>query len=304
MGQKSVPARANKSNIVSNISKYSEKKSLINLRSAHPKTALVNTSILRPKRSIKSETKKLSGSFVLSRSSSLYDLKNGNKYDGMDYSTSLGYKLGPGTLSSGVSYTQNLNETDGENSTINDSNLKYSLEPRKIILESIAVDVNWAASASAIIPLSKKSNEVDQLQTALILSTNLTLVASDELLVGGLGLSLGVSAGQNFHSFETDKNGYYLNKNSSNQSISLFYSLKNIRFLMSYANKIRWAYQGEVRNSFEFSQDITLSFLDFWTAELGHTNSGSALKPNGMDSNLSVIDEDNSIVYLGLSFSF
>ncbi len=304
MGQKAVPTSVNKNTIVSNNSKNSVKKSITNLRSSHPKVALVNTSILRQSKSRKSEAKKLSGSFVISRSSGLYNLKNGNKYDGMDYSTSLGYKIGPGSLSSGISYTQNLNDTDGESSTINDSNLKYSLEPRKIILGSTAVNVDWGASASAIIPFSKKSREVDQLQTALILATNLTLVASDELAVSGLGFSLGVSAGQNFHSFQTDKNGNYLNKNSSNQSISFFYSLNKIRFLVSYANKIRWAYQGEVRNSFEFSQDITWSFLDFWTAELGHTNSGSALKPNGMDSNLSVIDEDNSIVYLGLSYSF
>lgn len=280
------------------------KKPLINLSTSDPKVALINTSNLGLKRSVNVESKNFSGTFEVSRSSSLYDLKNGNKYDGMDYLVSIAYKLGLGTLSTGLSYTQNLNENDSENSTINDSHLKYSLESQSYEIDSIASDMDWGSSLSAIVPISNKSRDVDQLQTAVILSTNLTFIVSNKSALKGFGLGLGISAGQNFHSFETDKNGNFLNKNSSNQSISLIYSLKKIRFLFSYANKIRWAYQGDTRNSFEFSQDVTYSFLDSWSASAGHTNSGSSLKPNGIDSNLSVIDEDNSIVYVGLAYSF
>lgn len=269
------------------------------------KIALVNTSqyrINKPKRV--AEENPFSGSLEISRSSSLYDLKNGNKYDGMDYLLAFNYKFNAGYVSTKLSYSQDLNDKTGENSTINDTNLTYSHASQEIYNDENSVAISWSPSATAIIPLSERSQKVEQLQSAIIGAVSLKILAGERSAMSGAGLSLSLTAGQNFHQYETDPDGNFLNKNSSNQSIAAFYTLSDFTFTVSYANKIRWPYQGDARYSFDLSEDITYSFLKSWSASIGHTNSGSTLKPNGYDTNVSLVDDDNSIVYLGLAYGF
>lgn len=246
------------------------------------------------------------GGVDMTRAMSLYDHQDGTKYDGMDYGAGLSYTLPwNGSLSSKLSVTQYLSPTEGEDTAIlNDSHLAYKHSRFKIIENRRGVDLDWNPTFTGLIPLSKNSKDVDQINTALIAGAQGSLRAGDATNFRGLGLVFGVNAGQNFHQFETNKDGTILNKYSSNQFLSLYYSIRAFTLSTTYTNKIRWPYSGDVRNSFEFSQQVDYRFLKAYTASLGHTNSGSTLKPNGQDSNVSLMNEDSSIVYLGIGYSF
>ena len=245
-----------------------------------------------------------SGMASISRSTSLYDLKDGSKYDGMDYLVGFGLNFNFGSFSSKLSYSQDLNDKTGENSSINDTNITYSYLPISISKNDRGVNLGWVPSVTMIIPLSDRSRNVEQLQTALIASAGLSLSAGKNTAMSGLGSKFSISLGQNFHQFETDKNGTISNKMSSNQSIALYYTLSDFTFSLAYANMYRWPYSGNVKNSFSLSQDITYSFLDQYSVSIGQSNSGSTLKPNGYDSNISLFSDTNSILYLAFGASF
>ena len=118
-------------------------------------------------------------------------------------------------------------------------------------------------------------------------------------------MALAVTAGRSFHTYEEDINGSVLNKYSSNQALSLGYSISNWSFGLYYTNRSRWTYQGNIKQSFVLSQVISYSFNDNFYATVGHSNdAGSVLKANGFESNIQIIDENNSGVYLTLGSTF
>ncbi len=249
-------------------------------------------------------TSNWAGSLDVTRSTNLYDLKDGSKTEGMDYVLSILYKLPTGLLSSKISYSYDIYNHEEGKSYLNDSNLTYSYNETLIYKNQNSVLAGWTPSLTAIIPLSEGSRNNEQLKTALIAGANFKILAGEKTISKGFGSDISVTAGQNFHNYETDVNGKSLNRYSSNQSLAVFYSSRNIFVILNYVNKLRWAYNGELRNGFELSQEVDYSFYKKWTVLLGHTNAGTAFKPNGIDSNVSLISENSSVVYFGLKYIF
>lgn len=250
------------------------------------------------------EKNSFSGSIEITRSSSLYDLKNGEKYDGLDNMISAAYSFSAGTVSTKLSYTQDLNDSSGEGSTLNDSNISYTHKIKPLSDDPQSMKIVLSPSVTALLPLSKKSREVDQLQTAIVAAVGLSFLAGEQTSLNGFSVSLGLSAVQSFHQYDTDKGGNILTRNSSSQSLALSYTLSDWAFSLAYSNNIRWPYSGDIRNSFELAEEISYTFLKSWSVAVGHSNSGASLKPNGQDSNVSLLDENSSIVYLKAGYSF
>lgn len=246
----------------------------------------------------------VSGSVEMMRSSSLYDLKNGSKYEGMDYMLGLGYSMPVGVLSTRFSVTQVVSPTDEDSTILNDGNVAYMHSGFKLMNEPRSVSIKFTPSVTAVVPMSDQSKRVDQLQTAIIVAGSFGFRAGEETSLHGLSLGTSISFGQNFHKFESTNDGKILNKNSSSQAVSLAYAIKNLTMSLSYANKIRWPYAGEATTSFELTEGISYSFLKAWNVSLGHTNSGATLKPNGYDSNISLANDDTSIVFFGVGYGF
>jgi hypothetical protein len=235
------------------------------------------------------------------RVSSLYDLNNGEKFDSVEYNLGFKYALTRGSLSSQLGYSQNLN--NDQSSAMSDSNLTFTDKSYSVFGRPKVANMTWVPSATLIIPISEQSREVEQLHTATIAGVGFALLADAGSSWSGLGSELKLTLGKNFHQFETDKNGVILNNISSNQSLGLFYSINGWSFSLGYAHRIRWPYAGEAKQSFELSQDVTYSSRSKWSVSLGHTNSGASLKPNGQDSNVALIDEEGSAIYLGFALS-
>ncbi len=253
-----------------------------------------------------------SGAFQASRSVSLYDHEDGSRSEGMDYLFAPSLKTSIGSFGAKLTYVQNLRDDTGHtyDGTVNASDwgdvpFTYSLVPNKWQW-SYPYMITITPFATIIMPASQNSLKRDQLTTAFSIGTSFAIIPDGIAPArdGAFSLAIGLTAGQYLHSYSTDINGNVLNKYSSNQTLNLGYSYKAVSISFEFINKSRWTYEGNVRNSFIHSEELGYAFNEHYSIALGHTNSGWALKSNGIDTNLDFINENDSTIYGSLGISF
>jgi hypothetical protein len=226
----------------------------------------------------------------LSRSSSLVDFKDGSRADSMDYELTPSYKTSYGTAKASLTYSQDLRDKNA----VDAGDIPLTFDFKQF-------SPGWFLSATSLIPASKKSTKRDELQTALGGKiTYINLPPSGE----GFSFAASVSLSQNFHSYEEDINGAILNKYASNQLVNLGYSIKNWNLSFTGINRTRVTYQSSVKSTFELIEEIEYAVNDGISMAMGHTNGGSPLKPNGVDSNVELVNEDTSMIYGSLTLVY
>ncbi|KYG66017.1 hypothetical protein AZI86_02815 [Bdellovibrio bacteriovorus] len=266
---------------------------------AHPALANYNATatsafnIQQPKK----EGRRWSGYINASRSSSLVDFQDGTRQESADYLTRFSYKF---TETYGMrlqgGYSQDMRYS--ENSDFADTSLSLTRTPGKV-----GSSLLLGYRVSAVAPTSKDSYKRQSLQTAL--STTLVGMINPERLVPSLEISGSVSLGRNIHQFETALDGRVNNQYSSAQALSISYGFKyGISISGEFVHKNAWSYQNVMRDSFEMSQELGFEINPSFAVAVGHTNSGSSLRPNGNDSNVQIIDEKTSILYGSLTATF
>lgn len=266
---------------------------------AAPASAQTATQTLTTKPAKKIETTPAYGiAAIISRSISLIDHQDGSKSDSADILLSPSVKFSTGRLYAFLTYSQDLRDEYAEND-IGDIPVNFMLKPSTFNwVNGYETSVSYLLTAVA--PASKTSTKKDQLQTAISGRIGLAFEPKD----GGFFAATTLSAGRNFHAYEEDINGNVLNQYSSNQQLKLGYTLDNWTISADYTHKTRWTYRGNVKASFELTEELEYTINKNYAVAVGHTNSGSALKPNGTDSNIDVFNENNSVVYMSLSLSY
>jgi hypothetical protein len=247
----------------------------------------------------------------VSRSTSLYDHQDGSRSDSMDYLAMPQMKLGFGTVKAKIVYSQNLREDgntyDGTTAASDwgDVSVTIAKNPYKWMW-SYPYVITLTPFVSGVIPASQNSLKRDELKTAI--STGVSFGIMPDGIApeadGFWSFAIGITAGRNIHSYDTDINGKVLNRYSSNQTLNFSYNYKAFSFGIEFINKSRWTYQGNMKSAFEHSQEVGYNFTDNVSFAVGHTNGGSALKANGVDSNLELVNENDSSVYATLGLSF
>lgn len=236
----------------------------------------------------------------ITRSTSLIDFKDGTRSDSMEYMVNPSLKLSYGTYSTVLVYSQDLrDEYTKTASDWADVPLSFAFNPTRWKFND-NFNARMTYSLMAVIPNSQYSVKKDQLQTSLSGKIGFALTPASE----GFSVAVGVSAGRNFHAYEEDINGAVLNQYSSNQNLSLGYSISDWSLSVDLVNRSRWTYKGNAKSSFSISEELGYSINDNFSVAIGHTNAGSTLKPNGTDSNIEIYNENTSMVYgtLGLSY--
>ncbi len=248
----------------------------------------------------------LSATVEISRGTGLYDFQDGTRSDGLDVLLNPALKTPIGSFSLKETYSKNLRD---------DYDIKAGFSDAAVTYGFGKTDWDWSApyvltmspSITVIIPISEISVKKNQLQTALAGGLSFG-IRPDELGAkhnGAWDVSIAVTAGRSFHTYEEDINGGVLNKYSSNQSVSIGYAISDFSFSLNYTNRSRWTYQGNIKQSFVLAQEISYSINDHFKIAAGLTNdAGSILKANGFESNVQIIDENNSAVYLTLGSQF
>jgi hypothetical protein len=253
------------------------------------------------------EPSAFNASVLVSRNTSLIDYKDGSRKDGIDYLFVPGVKTYFGSFSTKLAYSKNLRETDttaDDKSDWADAPVTFAMNPKKWLWSPPYV-ITVTPTLTAVVPLSQVSIKRDQLQTAIIGGLSFGIIPDGIFIKkdGAWNLAIGVTAGRNFHSYEENIVGTVLNKYSSNQTLNLGYAYKDVSFGVEYIHKARWTYQGNMKEAFELTEELGYSFNEKFSVAVGHTNAGAGLRANGMDSNIEVINENDSVVYVSMGFS-
>ncbi|MDG0815596.1 hypothetical protein [Bdellovibrio svalbardensis] len=238
-----------------------------------------------------------SGFVQASRSTSLYDFQDGTRKDGMDYAARFNMKLTKDyTLRLDGGYSQDLVDPQGDD--FGDTSLGLLRAPvalGKLIMMGYKVGV--------VAPTSKASRTLQNMQGAV--SGSVSVSINPERLIQGLSIVSGLSLRRNFHQYDTAMNGAVNTQYSSSQSISVGYDwASGVSISGEFIHKNGLTYQNNIKESFEHTEELGYSINDAFAVAVGHTNSGNALKANGVDSNVALIDENSSLVYGSLTVAF
>jgi hypothetical protein len=240
-----------------------------------------------------------SGFLLTSRSTSLYDFQDGSKSDGMDYTFRLAAKLGA-TSKYGVKltavYSDDLNNPES-NDNLKDTNISLGRAPAPVggyLLMSPSIGVG--------LPTSKDSRDRQQLQAAGKLG--LATLVNPEKLMTGLAIMVNLVGTKNFHSYDTATDGKVNTAYSLLQNANFVYTYKAVSLTLDFVHMNTWSYQDVMRDVFEMTQELGLAFNDNIAVAIGHTNGGSTLKADGVNSNVQVMNENTSMVYASLLLAF
>ncbi len=256
---------------------------------------------LTEKTTIKEERSQISFSsiFEITRSTGLYDHQDGSRSDDLSFLINPSLATHIGLFSLKATYGEDLRDVENIENGFADVLVSYSnsyptydWEWKQLIL---------APSITTIIPLSDISVKKNQLQGAVSLGLGVGIYPKSvgDIRANGLSAALAVTAGRSFHSYEEDINGQVLSQYSSNQTISVGYAWEYWTLSFDYTNRSRWTYQNNIRQSFVTVQEISYAFNDNFYTTIGHTNdAASVLEANGYESNVQIVDEDNSAIYL------
>jgi hypothetical protein len=248
----------------------------------------------------------LSATVEVSRGTNLYDFNDGSRGESLDVLVLPTLTTSVGTFSIKEVYSKNLKNEDDVANGFSDASIIYGLKAKNWEWSPPYI-LTMKPSFTVIAPLSDVSIKKNRLQTAL--SAGLSFgIKPDGLAAetaGAWNVTIAATAGRSFHTYEEDINGAVLNKYSSNQTLALGYTIFDWSFSFDYTNRSRWTYQNNIKQSFVITEEISYAVNENFYASVGHSNdAGSVLKANGFESNVQVIDENNSGVYLTLGSSF
>ncbi len=259
---------------------------------ANASTAVSTSGSLEPTRS-----PVFSGFVQASRSTSLVDFQDGTHKDGMDYTAYFLWKLSKDySIGTQAIYSQDINSPEG--SDFADTLIVLSRKPTPL---GKTILLGWKVGAVA--PTSKDSYKRQNLQGGAL--TGVTAMVNPDRLIPGLAIAGGVSITKNFHQYDTATNGAVNSAWSSTQRASITYDFAGsftISAELLHLNAL--TYQDNIKESYQHIEEFGYQFNKTISAAIGHTNSGSALKANGTDSNYALWDENTSMVYVSLTAAF
>lgn len=240
----------------------------------------------------------ISGYFGCSRSTNLVDYKDGSRFDGLDSFYGLRYGLNSDyALGLSSAFSKNLNSLESE---LSFSDVQLNLSKNAVALGDF---LTWNQSLSWTVPTSKDSLQNRSLQSALGMNVNFNL--NPKYLFKNLNLSAFVSVNRNFHKYETSLTGQMNNAYSLGKGVNLSYDIMpKLNFTSSFSLRNNWSYYNNRQDYFGINEEINFQIIPHWSMALGHSNNGETLKPDGVNSNIQIMDPNSSMVYTSSTLNF
>lgn len=236
-----------------------------------------------------------SGSFGLSQYGSLYNREDGTKKESIDASLSLAYNFAQNYKADGYFYySQNTRIQEGDWDDINLSINKKSKPWFSRLL--------YSPGLIGIVPLSKESRLLKEYLGGIggILRFSFT----PGTFINGFDLKFSASVIRNSYKYETATDGKLNSAYTSIQKLRAGYSYKNwgLNGALIHINTL--SFENQLRESFVHYEELGYDFTKQFGVAIGHANIGSALKPNGQDNNILLINENSSLVYASMTVNF
>lgn len=174
-------------------------------------------------------------------------------------------------------------------------NTPISLAYRMALTPKIA----WTNSVAVILPTNRQLQDETTYQGAGKVGTNISF--SDLFLDSTL--SYGVSFTRNVHELQQTNVGGFNVRENVTQAINHSLPLgRDWSFDTSFVYTYGWTYLDDSRSKFYAGVNLNWNFVKDWTASLGTSNEGNALKPNGSDSNIEFYNDNSSVVKFSLTY--
>ncbi len=154
-------------------------------------------------------------------------------------------------------------------------------------------------SISAILPTSDVSQKRDRLRASIGVSNGISF--SNDYIQAKYSLSIS----KNFHQFSQNAEGTALSEYKISNTIDLVVPVTE-KFSISATGLYRtsFTYDKDQKYGFGFYGDLNYDLTQKLSANVGISTEGSALKSNGVDSNISVYDQNSSITRAGITYVY
>lgn len=163
----------------------------------------------------------------------------------------------------------------------------------------ISPEFKTVHSVSTIIPVSEKSVKTDRLKGSLSLLNGIAYSGDYFNLTYKIGLV------RFFHEFTQNAEGSPNVQYRVSQLIDLTVPVTQKFYINTVGSYRRgWTYGGYERYGFIFSGDLNYDIKAKLTVNLGVSTDGNAVKSNGVDSNITVFDENTSSYRIGISYLY
>lgn len=180
-------------------------------------------------------------------------------------------------------------DTTLSNSTLSLSIKGVQLTPKLLSLHSV----------SFVAPTNNESQKNDRFQTSVGVSNGFRL----QLVYAKIDYRLGIA--KNIHEFTQNAEGSPNVEYRLTQTVDLSIPVTEKLSVTSVAvYRQGWTYRGFQRFAFEWHNDLNLDVTANLAVNVGISNDGSALKANGVDSNISAYSPDSSVTRAGLSYTY
>lgn len=229
----------------------------------------------------------------LEYSENVSQVEDGPKESGMEMALTPGYKINETfTLSGAFSMIQM--STEDKKPTASNTQVLLAMKGWEL-----TPSIKTVHSATLVLPTSQVSRETDKLQAAFGVTSGMKMTLHPKFeTTYRLGLS------RNIHEYNINANGSanveYRLSNSLNIKLIL---TEKLNLVATGVYRIGRTYEGFERTDFQFDGDINYDVFESLSINVGTSNSGPALKANGVDSNISVYDEKSTVWRVGLSTS-
>lgn len=227
-----------------------------------------------------------------------------HKFSDPNHSATASFWLAPGVRISENYKLSGLFIFDKELTDKRENNLRngtLTLRRSSIPMGSI---VKLSPAASLILPLDDDARDRQSLVLGIKLSPRF-LFDLEKLGVDFLSGHYQPSLTRNLHQFKTATTGSSNRAWAASNWLKLDFALwRKLTFSTSFVHSFLWTYEGNRTNTFSISEEIAWDVADNISIAAGHSNSGNAVKANGLNSNIDIFDPNSSTVYGSVSFSY
>ena len=184
--------------------------------------------------------------------------------------------------------------TQDENTEMTNTRIRFSYLTAKLTDQ-----ISWSNRFDVFIPTNRKSQLTDRLTTATGVGTSLKYAGEITTAILGLGIT------RNYHEFDYSTTGEQLTEYTATQFLNLEFSLmEKISLSVEGSYIISRSYQNTEKYNFETNVSLDYTMTKNFSASVGLSNGGSALKANGVDSNIEFLNEKTSELSAGIGYTY
>lgn len=261
-----------------------------------PSASNLTATVQTPAAEEKKPASRVSGLFAAAGTQNLYDRQDGTFHQSVDFMSRLSVKLSDNySLTAAGGYgldPKDETASDWADVAVLLSRKGYELGSRFTL----------APRLSTSIPVSKDSRVRQSMQSSA--GVSLALGFQEGVLREGLGITASVGATRFIHQYEEAVDGSVNSQYSFKQALSVEYGIGKVGLSLELIHRNAQSYQGFLGEAFEHTEELSYQVSDHMGVAIGHTLGGSMLKPDGRESNFSLLNDNDSKVYGSITLLF